>query len=489
MLSKSKYCSGIQCNKLLWMDKYKSSEGISVDNSSTLDNGTSVGVVARDLFGEHINIEYNDDLSVMVRDTLDLLDSSNVVITEASFIYNDCFCSVDILRKVGDSYYIYEVKSSTKVKDIFIHDVSYQVYVLRSLGYNVVGANVVYLNNKYERHGILELDKLFIVEDVTDRLYSMNEIEDNRRAFNSCLDGCEPMVDIGMHCVDPYDCPYFKYCTRNLESPNVFDVRRLRSSKKFDLYSKGIYRYQDLLNSDISDKYKVQIDFELNNLDDHIDSLKIGEFLSTLSYPLYFLDFETFQQSIPMYDGVKPYDQIPFQYSLHYIEYEGGPLKHLEFLALPDVDPRRDLALSLVRDIPCDVCVLAYNMMFEKMVLRSLSKLYPDLSSHLMSIHDNMKDLMVPFHDGNYYTRNMHGSYSIKYVLPALFPDDPSLDYHNLEEVHNGREAMSSYSSMGSLDKESYQRLRSNMLKYCGLDTFAMVKIFLKLVSVVKEKN
>ena len=388
-LSKSKYCKGVQCPKILWMDNYKSDEAVVVDNSSVLDNGTMVGEVAKDLFGFHIDIKFNDDLSVMINDTKSLLNMENIVITEASFVFDNNFCSVDILRKVGDSFYVYEVKSSTEVKDIFIHDVSYQVYVLKKLGYNVVSANIVYINNKYVRHGELELDKLFNISDVTDRLFSMDEIEDNINSFNF-ID--EPDIDIGIHCTKPYDCPYFKYCTRHLPSPNVFDVRILNISKKLELYKSGIYSYPDLLKTNISDKYKMQIEFDLFDKEDYIDSNKIHEFLSTLSYPLYFLDFETFQQPIPLFDGIRPYEQIPFQYSLHYIESEGSDLKHLEFLALPDVDPRRDLALRLVSDIPKDSCVLAYNMKFEKMVIKNLANLFPDMRDQLMNIYDNMKD-------------------------------------------------------------------------------------------------
>ena len=484
-LSKSKYCKGVQCSKILWMDRYKSEEQVEVENSSVLDNGNEVGEVAKDLFGFHIDIKFNDDLNVMIDDTKSLLNMENIVITEASFVYENNFCSVDILKKVGDSFYVYEVKSSTSVKDIFIHDISYQVYILKKLGYNVVSANVVYINNRYVKKGSLELDRLFNIFDVTDRLYSMSDVESKINEINSFGD-LEPTIDIGIHCTKPYDCPYFKYCSRHLPSPNVFDVRVLRNSKKFDLYKSGIYGYEDLLLTDINDKYKMQIDFELNNHEDYINRGKIKDFLDTLKYPLYFLDFETFQQSIPMYDGIRPYEQIPFQYSIHYIESEDSELKHLEFLALPDVDPRRDLALRLISDIPTDVCVLAYNMKFERMVIKNLSELYPDLSVHLMSIHDNMKDLMVPFYNRDYYTRDMHGSCSIKYVLPALFPLEPSLDYHNLDEVHNGKEAMNSYASMGKLDKDSFEKLRVNMLKYCCLDTFAMVKIWEKLMDVVK---
>ena len=173
--------------------------------------------------------------------------------------------------------------------------------------------------------------------------------------------------------------------------------------------------------------------------------------------------------------------QIPFQYSLHYIENEGSALNHKEFLAEEDGDPRRILAERLVNDIPIDSCILAYNMMFEKMVIRMLASLYPDLSMHLMNIHDNMKDLMIPFKNRKYYTKEMRGSYSIKYVLPALFPDDDELNYHNLDMIHNGSEAMNAYVNISKLSKEEQEQVRNNLLKYCELDTYAMVKIWEKL--------
>ena len=202
-------------------------------------------------------------------------------------------------------------------------------------------------------------------------------------------------------------------------------------------------------------------------------------------WPIYFLDFETFQMPIPKYEGIKPYEQVPFQYSLHYYERESSNLCHKEFLAESGTDPRRDLAQSLVKDIPLDVCILAYNMSFEKNVIVSLAKLYPDLESHLMNIYNNIKDLMIPFKNRDYYNKNMKGSYSIKYVLPALFPNDPSLDYHNLDMIHNGDEAMNTYARLGEKTKEEQVIIRNNLLKYCCLDTYAMVKIYERLKEFV----
>lgn len=485
-LSKSKYCNGIQCKKMLWLDKYKPEVKEEIDNEAVLDNGNDVHEVARKLLGEDVNIAFNENLNEMIKDTEKALEKENVIITEASFNYNNNFCSVDILKKEGNDYEIYEVKSSTHLKDVFINDASYQYYVLTSLGLNVKKCYVVLLNSNYVRKGELDLNKLFIKNDITnDAIKKLDEVKKNIDDINKYVENKEePNDDIDMKCFEPYPCPFFKYCTRELPEQNVFDLKRIFTKEKIKLYKKGSYTYQDLLKESINDKAKEQIEFELCDKEDKINKKEINKFLNTLTKPLYFLDFETFQMSIPLYDNVKPYMQVPFQYSLHYIE--NDKLYHKEFLAKENIDPRRSLAESLVKDIPLNVCTLAYNMSFEKNVIKNLAELYPDLEKHLMNIYNNIKDLMIPFKDRQYYTKDMHGSYSIKYVLPALFPNDESLNYQNLDLIHNGSEAMNTYAKLGSYSKEEQEHIRERLLKYCELDTYAMVKIYEKLLEVVK---
>ena len=482
-LSKSKYCNAVQCKKMLWLNEYKPEEKESL-NESVLENGTQVGELAKNLFGFHIDVSFNENLKQMIEDTKSLLYLDKVVITEASFEYDNNFCSVDILKKNKSDFEIYEVKSSTEVKDIYKEDISYQYYILNNLGYNVTKASIVYINSQYERNKELNLKELFNIEDVTEYVKEkLENIKLNIKEINNYMNQKrEPDELLGIHCVKPYNCPFFKYCTKGLGNQNVFTLKGINNNKKFELYNKGIFEYEELLKIKINDKIKQQIEFELYDEEDYIDKTKIKEFLDKLTYPLYFLDFETFQMSIPLYDKTRPYMQIPFQYSLHYII--NDELKHKEFLSEPDIDPRRKLAESLVKDIPKDVCILAYNMAFEKMVIKELAILYEDLSDHLMNIYKNIKDLMIPFKDRYYYSKNMHGIYSIKYVLPALYPNDPSLDYKNLDLVHNGSEAMNMFANMCNLDKDKQKELKNSLLKYCELDTYAMVKIFYKLKEV-----
>ena len=216
---------------------------------------------------------------------------------------------------------------------------------------------------------------------------------------------------------------------------------------------------------------------EVYKLPPVIDHEDLRKYLETIhTFPRYHLDFETYQEAIPPFDSCHPYEQIPFQYSLH-IEYEDGHLEHREYLAKEGTDPRRAVAEHLVWDIPTDVLVLAYNMSFEKSVLIRLAGQFQDLSEHLMAVRDNIKDLMIPFQKGYFYDRAQKGSYSIKNVLPALCPNDPELDYHALSGVHNGSEASAAFSTMPQHTPGEIVRIQKKLLRYCGLDTYAMVKI------------
>ena len=485
-LSKSKYCKAVQCSKILWLDKNKPEVAEQTTRDEILENGIEVGKLARDIFGKYVNINFNENLEVMLNQTKEQLLKGSTIITEATFCYDNCMCSIDILKNNKDGFEIFEVKSSTEIKDIYIDDISYQIYVLSNLGYKVKNANIMYINNQYERHGKLELEKLFNIKNVTDiAMLKQDEIKKKINEIDEYIvNENEPNETIGLQCSNPYECEYWNYCTKELPEQNVFSIRRMKKKEKFNLYYSGNYTYKDLLKQDIDYKFKEQIEFELYNKEPKISRDKIRNFMKQLYYPLYFLDFETYQQPVPLYDGIRPYMQIPFQYSLHYIENENGELKHKEFLANADEDPRRKLAERLVKDIPTNVCVLAYNMMFEKMVIKNLAELYSDLREPLMNIHNNIKDLMIPFKDRMYYTKEMQGSYSIKYVLPALFPNEPSLDYHNLSIVHNGGEAMSIFATLGNRTEEEQKTIRQALLEYCKLDTFAMVKVWEKLKKI-----
>ena len=488
-LSKSKYCCGIQCPKMLWLHCYRPEEfDRSVMNEGILKTGNEVGDLAMGLFGGFTEVPYGD-LSEMIKTTEELIRQGTPLICEASFSYDGCFCSVDILKLIDkNTVELYEVKSSTSLSDIYIHDVSYQTYVLTQLGFHVRRACLVHLNRAYVRHGALDLSQLFTIEDLTETAMEQHDfVGETIAAFKTMLGNEEePEQDIGEQCRTPYQCGFLSWCTRSLPRPNVFDLRGIQYRTLLKLYRQSLISFEDLQAAGcLSEKPAMQVRHELADLPDQIDVPAVKDFLSSITYPLYYLDFETFQPAVPLYDDSSPFDQIPFQYSLHYQKRKNGKLYHREFLADPQEDPRRKLAEQLCRDIPADACVLAYNMSFEKGRIKALASLYPDLHDHLMKIYSNMKDLMIPFQQRCWYNRAMQGSYSIKYVLPALYPDDPELDYHNLEGVHNGAEASDAFRNMRTMDPETLKEYRAHLLKYCELDTYAMVKILKKLYEAI----
>ena len=355
---------------------------------------------------------------------------------------------------------------------------------------NVTGTYLICLNNKYVFDGELKLDELFRITDVSEQIKTESvNIEAHIKIAQVMLEKDEePELDISFRCHEPYDCGFWDYCSRHLPKPSVFDLYNIGFRKSLDLYYDGLASFESLESSGRigNIKQKRQIDFELHDREAYIDKDNIRAFLSTLSYPLYFLDFETIQPVIPKYIGTRPYAQIPFQYSLHYIESENGELKHKEFLAEQGTDPRRAIAERLCEDIPENVCVTAYNKSFECSRIKELAETFPDLAKHLMNISNNIVDLLVPFRSGWYYNRAMGGSFSIKSVLPALFPDDPSLNYHNLDGIHNGGEAMNAFPAMEKMSPEEREITRRNLLKYCELDTYAMVKLWEELKRVSK---
>jgi len=487
-LSKSKYTTTWQCPKALWMKKYKPEELLIDENiKARMAAGNEVGDLAMSLFGDYIDVtEYKDDkidLNRMIEKTNEEMKKGTQNICEASFLYNGLYCAVDILRKEEDGYSIYEVKSSTHDdKDVYFADIAYQKYVLEHCGISVINTYLVVINNEYVYDGTLKVNELFRITDVKEGVEDQYlNVEMNLKTAKKILQSdTEPDIDLDLHCNKPYRCGFWKYCSRNLSNPSVFNLYRIKFKDAISFYKEGITSYDQLeADSRIKNLTQLkQIDYELHDKGIYTDKAVISEFLDQCTYPLYFLDFETEQPVIPKYIGTKPYQQIPFQYSLHYIEKEGGELKHKEFLGISGQDPRRALAEQLCEDIPYDVCTMAYNKMFECGRIKELAKSFPDLADHLLNIERNIIDLLDPFRQGGYYCKAMGGSFSIKSVLPAMFPNDPELDYHNLEGVHNGGEAMSVYPKIQYMDEDEQKIARHNLLKYCELDTYAMVKVW-----------
>lgn len=487
-ISKSLYCNYVQCKKMIWLNKYRPEEYIETKNEGVLQNGNEVGDLARSYFGTYSLVKYNEVLINMIMETKEYMKKNKKIICEASFKFDNLFASIDILKVDEDGVSIYEVKSSSELKEIYKDDASFQAYILKKLGYKVKSVNVMHINKDYVFYKELDLEEFFIIEDITDIARKKEkEIEENVKEINELLDNeDEPNIDIGPNCFDPYDCPFFKYCTKHLPENNVFDVSGINKNKKFKFYNEGKYSFKDLEKEDITDKALEQIEFELYNKEPKIEKEEIIKVLKSLKYPLYFLDYETCQLAIPFIDGTKPNQQLTFQYSLHILKDEHSELEHKEFLGdIDDKDFVRKFAESLIKDIPDEGSVIIYNKSFEPARNREISKMYPEYKEDLERINKNVVDFMEPFSKRYYYLKEMKGSHSIKYVLPALYPNDKDLDYHNLPLVHNGAEASESFLCMKGKTIKEKEEIRKGLLVYCELDTLAMVKIYEKFKEVI----
>jgi hypothetical protein len=491
-LSKSGYVQVWSCPRGAWIRKYRP-EAVPQDEGRLLRfrQGDEVGDLARGLFGPYVNVtvlkeDGSPDLPAMLARTREEMDRGTPVICEAAFSFEGLYCAVDLLRRDGDGWAVYEVKSSSDgLQDKYIADVSYQKYVLEHCGVKVTGVFLVCVNTEYVLgpDGAVDPAGFFRICDLWEEASREQAetvpavLETARRVLEP---GEEPFVELGEEC---RDCDLFAWCGRDLPSPSVFDLYRLPKKKMIDYYRQGLVSFEDLDRAGVirAEKQKRQMDFWLRDRGVYADRAALRAFLDKLTYPLYFLDFETMMPAVPFCVGTRPFAQIPFQYSLHYIEREGGELKHREFLAESGTDPRRAIAEALCRDIPADACVTAYNKQFECGRLRELAAAFPDLSAHLLAIEGHITDLLEPFQKGWYYRKEIGGSFSIKSVLPAICPEDPELDYHGLDGVHNGTEAMSVYPAIRYMAPEEAEQARRALLAYCRLDTLAMVKVWEEL--------
>lgn len=502
-LSKSQYTKYRQCDKSLWLRFHRPDLAkVNPQMAARFQAGNEVGDLAMVLFGDYTEVTTTKpdgslDLHAMMVKTQQCLQDGTEIICEASFLYEGCYCAVDILKKTADGYAIYEVKSSstseetedkmTVKTEVYAQDISYQKWVLTHCGVHVTETYLVRLDSDYVRGDELDIQQLFIITDMAEAVANeFPKIDHYINAARQTLNSKdEPQADLSIHCHKPYHCEFWEYCTQHVPSPSVFDLYKKRFDGKLKLYKEDKVSFEDLREEKLTDFQQIQVECTLANKV-HIDREAIREFMQQLSYPLCFLDFETMQMVIPQYPGTRPYQQITFQYSLHYIEHKGGDLKHNEFLGVSGEDPRRALAEQLCNDIPMNVCVTAYNKSFECTRIKELAEAFPDLAFHLLNIRDHIVDLWDPFKAGHYYVPAMGGSTSIKYVLPALWPNESSLDYHNLDErCRNGGDAMSIFPRIKDMEPSEQKAARKALLDYCSLDTYAMVKVWEKLSEVV----
>jgi len=489
LLSKSSFIKGLQCEKHLYLYKYHYSEmdELSETQKAVFRRGTNVGELAHKLFPGGIIAAEGDPPAYdkAINKTQELIKQGTKVIYEAAFLSEQILSIADIVVIEKGGAKIFEVKSSTSVSETYLNDAALQYYVISSLGIRVKDFSIIYINNRYVRQGNLNIQNLFTIESVLRFILPLQKpVKENVNRFKKVLLNKKmPNIDIGEHCYNPYTCAFFDYCRKHIPENSVFDFSGMFLSKKYELYTGGVVSLNDVpRNYPLSKNNQLQLD-SYRSKKSVIDREAISDFLSDLDYPIYFMDFESFQPAVPLFDNSKPYQQIPFQYSIHLKKDKDSTENHFEFLAEQGIDPRKKFIENLLKDTKGKGTILVYNKTFEITRLNEIARDFPEYSDKIEKLILRIKDLMIPFQKKYYYAPEMKGSYSIKAVLPSLVPE---LSYDELKINEGGLASIAYESLQTETDLMTIAEIKQQLLAYCKLDTLGMVKILEQLENLVQ---
>lgn len=484
VLSKSGFIRGLKCRKALYLHVFQPQDRdeITAAQGYIFTVGHNVGALAQNLFPGGVDATQGrpGDIETALRFTAELIARGEKVIYEAAFSDGETLCFLDILVKRDTGWHGYEVKASTQVKDYHRNDVSFQYYVIDRSGLPLSGIHLVHINNQYIRRGEIDLHQLFTIEDLT------GPVRDNQRYIPLLLKklqevlkaGSPPAIGMGTQCTHPFLCDFIGLCSGETEHFPLSDVTGISRDKALELKNRGITAFGDIP----ADFPFTRKEWELAEADMNQTGLRdqaaLNAFKAGLEYPLHFMDFETFMPAVPIYNETRPYQQIPFQYSLHILRHPGGPLDRYDFLGTPPEDPRQAFVTSLLTHVDTKGSIVVYNKPFEENRLREIARDLPAYAPMIEGICGRLVDLMVPFRNRHLYHPAMKGSYSIKNVLPALVPE---LSYDDLEIREGGMASLIYMSLYDDRDPGSIEAKKQNLSDYCALDTLALVKLLEKM--------
>lgn len=476
LISKTVYFQGLQCPKLLW-HRFNQKEAIPAPDALTqtvFDQGHQLGNLAKRMFPDGIEVGAGTiDLDQTVALTREALELRRPLF-EAAFASRLAYARVDILVPVGaDRWDLYEVKSSTSAKPVYVHDLALQRRVLHDAGVKLRRCILVYVNKNFVRHGDIDPQEFFIREDMTDAVDELlPHVEDHLDLMADIISLDEsPEVSIGPHCDSPYTCPIHDRCWSFLPEDSVFTLARI-GAKGVKLLEQGITGIRQIPTSfKLSPTQQLQREAVVTGKP-HIDRTAITTFLKRLKHPLYYLDFETFAPAIPMFDGDGPFEAVPFQFSLHIQQAPGAEPQHCMYLAEGTGDPRREFIERLRATLGEHGSVVVYNAQFEKGVLTRCAERIPEFAPWVNRVKHRMIDLLTPFKSFRVYHPQQRGSASIKAVMPAFTGRG-----HDELEIHEGGTASMEFVrvNFGDVSHTERQRVRRQLEEYCGRDTEGMV--------------
>lgn len=509
-LSKTNYLLWRECNKNAWVkanlpDEFNKFE-LSEFEKNIIDSGNEVDVLARQLFPGGVLVENRNDIVY----TQQLLQEKTKIVYQPVFETGRFVTACDILvwNESAEGYDLYEVKSSTvreysdKVKKdkLYTYDLAFQYWVIKVFNTLVKSENqvklnklyLVRLNKDYVREGELNVKQLFKIEDYTDKVI---EIEDQvREEIAKAADyiSLEKIPEGYCSCVylgRSAHCTCFKFINKDYPEYSVNDILRIGMSKA---------KLANLVNSKIYSILDVPDDLELGQAQKNqinlakgrntiIDTFGLGEFLDKVKYPISFIDYETYPSALPKFDGYSPYNQIPFQFSLHVVEGEGEKPKHYEYIFTKSSKTDFEFLETLQSLLPKTGSVVSWNKSFENTINKELGTRNSSYLKFLNDVIERTIDLRDVFTEQFYVHKDFKGKTSIKKVLPVIAPE---FSYGDLD-IQDGGQASESWNKivLGELDQEELEIKKQHLLKYCELDTYAMYLIWVHLKEIVKPNK
>jgi len=477
-LSKSKFLSGLQCHKRLYLEIHAPSFATEPDSAmqAILDMGTEIGELARKRFSGGVLVDADHrHAAEAVQRTQELLDDPDVpAIFEAAFIFEQVLVRVDILERAVSptgsiAWRLIEVKSSARVKEIHLDDLAVQWYVLAGCGLSIGSACLMHVNTQYlYPGGAIDLQQLFSLQDLTPGIAARQAKVSLRLTGMKTMLGmpAPPDVEPGGHCHAPYQCRFWEHCTRAKPARWIFHLPGGDAVFR-SLVTMGVHTIDDIPAS-----FKLSI--SQRRMKDNVEWLGPGlkHALERIRYPVHHLDFETVMPAMPRFPMTRPYQAIPTQWSNH-VELPDGEVRHDDYLCPDARDPREELVAALLTSLGEQGSICVYSG-YERSILERLAEAFPALRKPVLGLIPRLWDLFQVIHD-HYYHPAFQGSYSIKAVLPALIP---SLGYQDLR-IQEGGTAAREYHRMVFEEMDLIERvnLREALVQYCARDTLAMLEL------------
>jgi hypothetical protein len=477
-LTKSRYAAGLQCLRRLWLNVHEPVGRSEPELGSTEGIGLEIGRMARRLFPGGILVDEQpwEHAKAAAHTATLMADRAVPAIFEAAFEHAGVRIRVDVLERRPRGYWgMCEVKSSGEVKDHHYDDVAVQVHVLRNAGVRLSLVEVLHTNKDYVRGpGEISSLKFFRRVDVKPEVkYRLEGIEARLRKQRTCLTRAHaPRVEPEAHCHTPVSCEHWERCIKSKPVDWVFHMPNLSPNRRAELRAGGIESIA-AIPDDFSLSPRQAIVRDVVRNDRPFIASDLSERLHGFGPPAFYLDFEAFLPAVPLYPGTRPYQVIPFQWSLHRVD--GGKIYHQEFLADASSDPRRPFAETLIAALRSSKLPIIIYSPYEQARLNEIATRYRDLAKPIRNIIGRFMD-MLPIVRSGVYHPGFNFSNSIKTAAPALCPD---VTYDDLEDIADGGAASTAFWLMasGQADRKTSARLRRSLRTYCERDTWAMVRL------------